>query len=130
MSSEHLIDQLCGGLGVLRSGYYQWRRGASARARHNEEIICKIYAPHVWESMGERDAAGATRAGGAQSSRPVDEAAGFEGWQRRRYKVRTTHSRYEEPIAPNRLAEASAPANPDEVWGWGITYVKASKGRL
>jgi hypothetical protein len=45
-----------------------------------------------------------------------EREAGIEGRQRRRYRVRTTDSQHDEPIAPNRFADASPPAMPDEVW--------------
>ncbi len=134
MSDEHPIKQLCGALGLSRSGYYQWRRGASARARRNEAITCKIKAVHAASrrTYGSPRVSAALRAQGEQVGRNrvarLMGAAGLEGRQCRRYRVRTTDSRHDQPIAPNRLADASAPAKPDEVWVADITYVETAEG--
>ena len=55
--------------------------------------------------------------------------SGIEGRQRRLYRVRTTDSRHNEPIAPNRLADAS-PSKSDEAWVADITYVETAEGWL
>ena len=136
MSDEHSSKQLCGALGASRSGYYQWRRGASARARRNEEITCKIKAVHAASrcTYGSPRVSAALRAQGERVGRNrvarLMKAAGIEGRQRRRYRVRTTDSRHDEPIAPNRLTDAPPPAKRDEVWVADITYVETAEGWL
>ena len=47
--------------------------------------------------------------------------AGLKGRQARRYRVRTTDSAHDEPIAPNVLAEVPAPTKPDKIWVSDIT---------
>lgn len=136
MSEEHSIKQLCGALGVSRSGYYQWRSGGPARARRSEEITRKIKAVHAESrcTYGSPRVSAALRAQGERVGRNrvarLMKQAGIEGRQRRRYRVRTTDSRHDEPIAPNRLADASPPAKPDEVWVADITYVETAEGWL
>ena len=57
-------------------------------------------------------------------------AAGLWGRQRRRYRVLTTDSRHQEPIAPNRLAEQPPPSRPDQVWVSDVTYIPTQEGWL
>jgi transposase InsO family protein len=53
---------------------------------------------------------------------------GICGRQRKRYRVVTTDSNHDQPIAPNRLAELPAPHGPDQVWVADITYVSTAQG--
>lgn len=53
-----------------------------------------------------------------------------EGRQARRYRVRTTDSAHDDPIAPNLLAEVPAPTKPDAVWVTDLTYVETGEGWL
>ena len=52
------------------------------------------------------------------------------GRQKRRYRVRTTDSCHQEPIAPNRLVCLPAPNGPDQVWLADITYIPTAEGWL
>ena len=49
---------------------------------------------------------------------------------RRRRRYATTDSDHDQPIAPNRLLERSAPTKTDEVWVADITYVPTAEGWL
>ncbi len=107
--------------GVSRSGYYQWRREGSVRARRNEEITYKREAVHAaMQPQGEQV--------GSNRVARLMKVAGHEGRQRRRYRVRSTESRHEKLIARNRLAESSAPSKPDEAWVADITFVETAEG--
>jgi len=53
---------------------------------------------------------------------------GLCGRQKKRYRVQTTDSQHDEPIAPNRLAQAPVPTRPDQLWAADITYVATAAG--
>jgi len=135
MSDEHPINVLCEVLGVSRSGYYQWRKAAtSARACRSEVITHKIKAVYAASrcTYGSPRITAALREQGElvghnRVARLMRES-GLQGRQKRRYRVRTTDSRHDEPIAPNRLALAPTPTKPDEVWVSDITYVETAEG--
>jgi len=50
------------------------------------------------------------------------------GRQQKRYRVRTTDSKHDQPIAPNRLAQLPAASRPNEIWVADITYVSTAQG--
>jgi transposase InsO family protein len=56
--------------------------------------------------------------------------AGLQGRQKRRYRVRTTDSRHDQPIAPNHLAIAPAPTQPNQIWVTDMTYIETGEGWL
>ncbi len=55
---------------------------------------------------------------------------GLCGRQKARYHVQTTDSNHDEPIAPNRLAEAPRASAPNQIWVADITYVKTDESWL
>ncbi len=58
------------------------------------------------------------------------QADGLCGRQKGRYRVRTTDSNHNHPIAPNRLAEAPEPTAPNQIWVADITYIETRQGWL
>jgi putative transposase len=137
MNHEHPIKAMCEVLAVSRSGYYQWRSAqTSARAQHTEAIRVKITSVH----KASRGTYGSPRVTVAlhEQGEPVGrhrvarlmKEAGLQGRQARRYRVRTTDSAHDDPIAPNLLAEVPAPTKPDAVWVTDITYVETGEGWL
>lgn len=137
MSHEHPITAMCEVLAVSRSGYYQWRSAqTSPRARKTEEITAKITRVHE-ASRGTYGSPRVTAAlhkegeavGRNRVARLMREA-GLQGRQARRYRVRTTDSAHNDPVAPNLLPTAAAPTKPDQVWVTDITYVETGEGWL
>lgn len=56
--------------------------------------------------------------------------AGLCGRQKGRYRVQTTDSNHDQPIAPNRLAQAPKATVPNELWVADITYIQTQEGWL
>ena len=122
-----------------RSGSKQCACGSkagSARAQQTETIKAKIARVHEASrrTYGSPRVTAALREQGEQVGRNrvarLMKAAGLQGRQARRYRVRTTDRAHNEPIAPNLLAEVPAPTKPDEVWVTDITYVETGEGWL
>lgn len=137
MSHEHPITAMCEVLAVSRSGYYQWRSAqTSTRALQTKAIRAKIAKVHE-ASRGTYGSPRVTVAlheqgetvGRNRVARLMREA-GLQGRQARRYRVRTTDSGHNDPIAPNLLSKATVPTKPDEVWVTDITYVETGEGWL
>lgn len=139
MKTEHPIMDLCEALEVSRSGYYDWSQRQAApgpRALEDERLRGRIKAAHAEsrETYGsprirqELCAQGA-RHGRNRISRLMREE-GLCGRQKGRYRVVTTDSNHDEPIAPNRLAKAPAPTGPNQQWVGDITFIATAEGWL
>jgi transposase InsO family protein len=134
MSGEHTIEALCETLEVSRSGYYAWRsRGPGPRAQASAKLAERVHAAHA-ASRGTYGSPRIARQLGCPGARHriarLMRAGGLQGRSRRRFRVATTDSRHDEPIAPNHLAQAPAPSGPDQVWVTDITYIPTDEGWL
>jgi len=134
MSGDHSITDLCAVLAVSRSGYYAWvDRPPSARAQADAVLRKKIRQAHA-ASYGTYGSPRIKR----ELAEPVGRkriarlmrAEAIEGRPQRRYRVATTDSRHDEPIAPNLLATATPASKPNEIWVTDITYVETDEGWL
>ena len=56
--------------------------------------------------------------------------AGLCGRQKGRYRVQTTDSNHDHPIAPNRLAGVPQANAPNQIWVMDITYIQTGEGWL
>jgi transposase InsO family protein len=130
------VAVLCRVLRVSRAGYYAWAgRGASARARADEDLAVQIAAVHARSraTYGTPRVHAALRAAGVRTSRRrvarLMRAAGLAGCRRRR-RVRTTVADATHTPAPNLVArDFTAPAV-DRLWLGDITYVPTREGWL
>lgn len=137
MRIEHCIGRLCQAFEVSPSGYYDWsHRQEYPSQRHQldqqlKEQISRIHAqsrktygsPRVQVKLREAG----QRHGRNRISRLMREQD-LCGRQKKRYRVVTTDSRHDEPIAPNRLADAPAASCANQIWVADITYVLTGQG--
>jgi putative transposase len=137
MSDDYPVKSLCEVLKVSRSGYYQWRTVPnSVRARQEalmQERIAQIHRASRGTYGSPRVAAVLRKEGhsiGRHRVARLMRVTGLQGRQRRRYRVRTTDSNHDQPVAPNRLKVADRPTRIDEVWVSDITYVPTQEGWL
>jgi len=137
MEQEYPLTLLCRVLDVSRSGYHAWRtRPPSARQQANERLLGAIAQLH----QGPARCYGSPRLtpelqalGHACSENRVArlmQRHGVRAQRRKRFVPRTTDSDHDHPIAPNRLADRSAPTGPNQVWLQDITYVPTAQGWL
>jgi putative transposase len=139
MKTEHAILTLCQLLEVSPSGFYDWqhrRNCPGPRAVADQKLagqITTIFAgsrqtygsPRVQQALGQQGC----RHGRKRIARLM-KAAGLCGRQKRRYRVQTTDSKHDHPIAPNRLAEAPKATAPNQIWVADITYIETQEGWL
>jgi transposase InsO family protein len=135
---EYPVRVLCRVLGVSRSGYHAWlTRAPSRRALARERLKLAAQAAH----HRTRGTYGAERlrqelaADGFRVSlgtvRRVRRQLGLRCVQRKqRFRVQTTDSGHQLPVAPNLLAQDFRADRPDEVWTADITYVPTEEGWL
>lgn len=138
LASAHPVAVLCPLLGVSRSGYYGWRQRAPSRRQREDAQITEDLKIAFEQSRRTYGRPRLTRAlcarGQFHGERRIGRLMGVAGLcarPRRRFVPKTTQSRHDGPIAPNRLAERTAPpTRPDEVWSVDMTYIETGEGWL
>lgn len=131
---------VCRILHVSRSGYYAWCcRPQSDRRKKNLQLTQQMRKIHS-ESRGTYGAPRVTavlRAQGHPCGRSrvarLMRSEGLFGCARRRFRVRTTDSNHDLPIAPRVFQverTRTLPTRPNEVWAGDITYVPTDEGWL
>jgi len=139
MKTDYPIRALCQALHVSPSGYYDWVRRLSQpglRARENALLLQQILQIHQSSRQtygSPRIRAVLNRAGRAHGRNRIARLMrqqGIAGRVRRRFRIRTTDSSHDHPIAPNRLAQLPAPSAPNQVWVADITYIPTAEGWL
>lgn len=128
---------LCRKLGAARSGYYAWRQRASSRRQcWREQLVTRIRRIHL-ESRQTYGSPRVHRELAAQgigccvnTVAKVMKAHGIGGRTRRRFRVGTTDSRHEHPVAANLLDRRFHWPAPDRAWAGDITYVPTGEGWL
>jgi putative transposase len=139
MKNDYSILSLCENLEVSASGYYGWRERRAqpgARAQENATLARDIQTIHQEsrQTYGSPRIVLELRKQGKRHGRNrvarLMHEEGLCGRQRGRYRVQTTDSNHDEPIAPNRLAEAPKPTGPNQIWVQDITYIQTQEGWL
>lgn len=137
MKAEHSLAQLCAAFEVTRSGYHAWEKGGpGALAQADAELVIQIKA--VYETHRgrygspriQRELAARGRCHGRKRVARLMRATGLRGRHPKRFVPRTTDSAHDQPIAPNRLAQAPAPGGPNQIWVSDLTYVATREGWL
>lgn len=131
------IEKMCKVLKVSRSGYYEWlRREPSVRSTENKKILLSINQIYN-ESKGRYGSPKITKVlacRGINVSRPrvarIMQSANIKSITRKKYRVTTTDSKHNFPIAENHLNRDFRVQSPDKVWVSDITYIKTNQGWL
>ena len=139
MKTEHPIRALCAAFAVSPSGYYDWRHRQThpgLRAQDNARLTQQVIQIH----QDSRQTYGSpriqkvlSRAGQAHGRHRIARLMrqqSLAGRTQARFRVCTTDSRHDQPIAPNRLPELPAPSAPNQVWLGDITYIATGEGWL
>jgi len=139
MKGDYSILALCSNLEVSPSGYYDWlnrRTCPGPRAVENQALAKAIDTLHVQsrQTYGSPRLVQELRKEGRRHGRNriarLMKQAGLFGRQKGRYRVQTTESNHDQPIAPNRLAEAPKATAPNQLWVADITYIPTQEGWL
>jgi putative transposase len=135
--ADYPVTVMCDVLGVSPAGYYAWRsRPESRRSAANRDLVDDIKRVH-------RDTGGRygsprihveLKAQGRGASRGRIERLmrrhGIRAIMARPWRVRTTDSRHDLPIAPNLLDRNFIAAAPNRIWLADITYIETDQGWL
>jgi transposase InsO family protein len=131
------VRAMCDVLGVSPAGYYAWRsRPESHRKAVNRALVAEIRRVHAAHRgrYGAPRVHATLRAEGHTASRSRVERLmrhhGIRPRMRRQFRVRTTDSHHDLPIAPNLLEQTFVATRPNQVWLADITYVPTAEGWL
>jgi len=130
----------CRVLQVSVSGFHQHRarRREIAHRRHLTDAallahISAVYAEHrgaygwprIWRELVKRG----IRVGKQRVQRLMQQH-GIRARGKRRFRVMTTDSRHDLPVAPNLLNRNFRPDAPNQAWSGDITYIATEEGWL
>jgi transposase InsO family protein len=134
---EFEITVMCRMLAVSRSGYYAWlKRPTSPRKMADQELAQHIKDIHQQsrQTYGSPRIQAELAENGINCShkRVARLMRDEELWakQRRKFKVTTTDSAHNYPVAPNRLDQNFRASRPNEKWLVDITYIPTAEGWL
>ena len=139
MKPDHAILLLCANLEVSPSGYYDWKKRRTTpgpRALQNQTLARQIEVIHGQSrnTYGSPRIVDALRKQGTRHGRNrvarLMRAAGLCGRQKGRYRVQTTDSNHDQPIAPNLLAQAPTATASNQIWVGDITCIQTQEGWL
>ena len=131
------VRLMCRVLDVAPSGYYAWRKGRSptAHAIADDRLLAQVRISYYasGRTYGSprvlRDLREAGEHVGKNRVARLMRGAGLVA-RRRGYRVATTDSQHDQPIAPNLVNRQFAVAEPNRVWVSDITYVPTRAGWL
>lgn len=134
------ITLSCQTLEVSRSGYYTWQPDIeSHRERSNRLLLLEIQRIYQEsrETYGSPRITAQLKAEGISCSKnriaKLMRQAGMAGIATKRFKVRTTDSNHDLPIA-SRVFQTenpkTLPTRPNQVWASDITYIPTEEGWL
>ena len=136
---NHAVSTLCRVVGVSVSGFYAWLQAIPV-VQHRAEAdaalrghIGRIFAARRQVYGSPRIHAELRREGRRHSRRRIEtlmRAMGLSARQGRQPVPRTTNSRHNHPIAPNRLERNFTSERPDQVWLADISYIATDEGWL
>jgi putative transposase len=139
MKAHHPISRMCQTFEVSASGFYDWRhrqKHPAPRALENQRLKEQIVHIH----QASRQTYGAPRIQaqlrqdghkfGRNRIARLMRQHDIRGRQKARYRVRTTDSNHDQPIAANLLAQAPTPTGPNQTWVADITYIPTAEGWL
>ena len=131
------VERMCKVFKLSRSGYYDWRnRKPSARQVENKQIIGQI--KQVYEDSKKRYGSPKITkelvSNGWKISRPrvarIMRSNGIRSIVSKKFKVNTTDSSHDLPIAENYLNRDFSASRIAEKWVSDITYIPTAQGWL
>lgn len=129
--------KMCKVLNVSTSGFYKWLTAEVSPQAQKKAQVMKQIAYHFEDNKkryGSPKITVALRAEGFTTARRTVSLYMREMSLRacvsRKYKVTTTDSKHDLPIAPNHLNQQFKVLAPCEVWTADITYIPCREGRM
>lgn len=136
-SSAFPVRSMCQVLGVSSAGYYAWfDREPSAADKRREELAREIRTAHadVKRRYGSPRMHAELNARGHACSvntvAKIMKGLGIQAISHRKFRVTTTDSNHDFPVAANVVDRDFTASKPNEVWLTDITYIPTQEGFL
>jgi len=129
---------MCKALNVSKSGYFKWRNRVPSqqellRTKIKDRIVFHYYdsekvygSPKITKQLQKE---GYTTISERTVSKYMQEL-GLRSCVSKKFKVITTNSNHDYPVAPNKLNQNFTTSAPNKVWVADITYIPCREGRL
>ncbi|WP_257010009.1 IS3 family transposase [Evansella halocellulosilytica] len=134
--AEFSVTKMCKVLGVSRSGFHKWRNHTPSPQEQREKAVKERILYHYHDSEKRYGAPKITelllQEGYKISDRTVGiymNDLGVHSCVVKKFRVRTTDSNHNHPIAPNTLDQQFTVSAPNKVWVSDITYIPCREGR-
>lgn len=131
------MEKMCKVLQVSRSGFYKWLQSEPSEQERRKAKVLERITYHFHDTEKRYGSPKITRMlweeGIQISERTISiymKELGLRSCVCSKFKVQTTDSDHDLPIAPNVLDQKFATAKPNEVWVTDITYIPCRGGRL
>lgn len=128
---------MCTTLGVSRSGFYKWRTAELSQQAKHKALLMERIRYHFEDSRKRYGSPKITvllqREGHEISERTVSlymREMGLRSCVARTYRVQTTDSNHDNPIAENWVNQDFSTSKPNEIWVTDITYIPCREGKL
>jgi len=135
--NDYPVTLLCRVMQVARSGYYAWRNKPLS-LRKVADMVLLQHIVDIFEAG--RQTYGSTRIQGILVDQGIScgrervarlmQAASLKPKTRRPFRVMTTDSKHQLPVAANQLDQDFTADGPDQKWTTDITYVATTEGWL
>jgi transposase InsO family protein len=135
--SEFSVERMAGALEVSRSGFYAWlRRQVSRRSLHRQAFDARLRG--AFEASKQRSGSRKLCRELALQGQPCERKRVVASMRRqglrcivaRKFRVVTTDSKHDLPVAANLLDRQFSVAAPNRAWVSDITYLPSRNGWL
>ena len=134
------VETICSILEVSRSGYYFWKcRPESKQKQSDKELLVLMQEIHTMSrgTYGSPRMTAQLKSEGFICSKNrvarLMRIAGLSGVTKQRYRVKTTNSNHDHPIAERLFQvenKSTQPDRPNEIWASDISYIDTQEGWL
>lgn len=122
---------------VSRSGYFKWRSAEPSMQELRKRAIMERITYHFYDNGKRYGAPKITMLVNAEGYKITERTVGLymqelelRSCVSKKFKVQTTDSDHDLPIAPNILDQKFKIDKPNKVWVTDITYIPCREGRL
>lgn len=128
---------MCKALGVSRSGFYKWLQAEPSPQELHKARVMERISFHFHDSEQRYGSPKITYLLHGEGFRTTERTVshymqemGLRSCVSRKFRIQTTDSNHEDPIAPNILNQQFTVERPNRVWVADITYIPCREGRL